>query len=50
VSLARWGVQEQSEIGDKSAMAITLKFPEDQEHVRVAGRLAAEVLYVVAPT
>jgi methionyl aminopeptidase len=42
-------VQEQSEIGDKSAMAITLKTPEDLEHMRVAGRLAAEVLQVVAP-
>jgi len=30
-------------------MAITLKTPEDIEHMRVAGRLAAEVLQVVAP-
>jgi len=30
-------------------MAITLKSPQDIEHMRVAGRLAAEVLQVVAP-
>jgi len=30
-------------------MAITLKSPEEIEHMRVAGRLAAEVLQVVAP-
>lgn len=44
-------VQEQSEIGDKSAIAITLKSPEDlkHKHMCVAGRLAAEVLQVVAP-
>ena len=30
-------------------MAITLKTPEDIKHMRVAGRLAAEVLQVVAP-
>src|SRR5688500_20244980 len=30
-------------------MAITLKTPEDIEHMRVAGRLAAEVLQIVAP-
>ncbi len=31
-------------------MRITLKSPEDIERMRVAGRLAAEVLQVVAPT
>jgi len=30
-------------------MAITLKSPQDIEHMRAAGRLAAEVLHVVAP-
>jgi len=30
-------------------MAITLKTPEDIEHMREAGRLAAEVLQIVAP-
>jgi len=30
-------------------MAITLKSPEEIEHMRVAGRLAAEVLQMVAP-
>ena len=42
-------VQEQGEIGDNPRIAITLKSPEDLEHMRVAGRLAAEVLQVVAP-
>ena len=36
-------------IGDNRRMAITLKSPEDIEHMRVAGRLAAEVLQIVAP-
>jgi len=35
-------------IGDNGAMAISLKSAEDLEHMRVAGRLAAEVLQVVA--
>ena len=30
-------------------MAITLKTPEELEQMRVAGRLAAEVLQIVAP-
>ena len=42
-------IQACDEIGDNPAMAITLKTPEDLEHMRVAGRLAAEVLQVVAP-
>ena len=36
-------------IGDNARMPITLKSPEDIEKMRVAGRLAAEVLQVVAP-
>jgi methionyl aminopeptidase len=34
---------------DNSGMKITFKTPEDLEKMRVAGRLAAEVLQVVAP-
>ncbi|HEY5850847.1 MAG TPA: type I methionyl aminopeptidase, partial [Lysobacter sp.] len=30
-------------------MAITIKTPEEIEKMRVAGRLAAEVLQIVAP-
>lgn len=35
-------------MGDNAAMAITVKTPEEIEKMRVAGRLAAEVLQVVA--
>lgn len=38
-----------AEIGDNARMAINLKTPEDLEQMRIAGRLAAEVLQVVAP-
>ncbi len=40
---------ERGVIGDNVRMAITLKTPEDIEKMRIAGRLAAEVLQVVAP-
>ena len=36
-------------IGDNSPMPITIKTPDEIEKMRVAGRLAAEVLQVVAP-
>ena len=36
-------------IGDNARMTITTKTPEEIEKMRVAGRLAAEVLQVVAP-
>jgi methionyl aminopeptidase len=36
-------------MSDNAAMAISIKTPEDIEKMRVAGRLAAEVLQVVAP-
>jgi methionyl aminopeptidase len=35
-------------IGDNAAMGITIKTPEEIEKMRVAGRLAAEVLQLVA--
>ena len=38
-----------ADIGDNCAMTITIKSPEDIEKMRIAGRLAAEVLQVVAP-
>ena len=41
--------QEPPDIGDNSAMTITIKTPDDIEKMRIAGRLAAEVLQVVAP-
>ena len=36
-------------MGDNPPMPITLKTPDEIEKMRVAGRLAAEVLQVVAP-
>ncbi|BAV97237.1 methionyl aminopeptidase [Lysobacter enzymogenes] len=36
-------------MSDNAGMAISIKTPEDIEKMRVAGRLAAEVLQVVAP-
>jgi methionyl aminopeptidase len=36
-------------LGDNQRMAISIKTPDDIEKMRVAGRLAAEVLQVVAP-
>ena len=36
-------------MGNNAAMAMTIKTPEDIERMRVAGRLAAEVLQIVAP-
>jgi methionyl aminopeptidase len=36
-------------LGDNRRMAVTIKTPEEIEKMRVAGRLAAEVLQVVAP-
>src|SRR5687768_15210336 len=36
-------------ISDNSPMPITIKTPDEIEKMRVAGRLAAEVLQVVAP-
>ncbi|MFD0726111.1 type I methionyl aminopeptidase [Lysobacter brunescens] len=36
-------------MGDNAAMPITIKTPEDIERMRVAGRLAAEVLQIIAP-
>ena len=36
-------------IGDNAVMAINLKPPQDSEKMREAGRLAAEVLHMVAP-
>ena len=36
-------------MGDNRAMTINLKTPDELDHMRVAGRLAAEVLQVVAP-
>ena len=36
-------------IGDNAVMAINLKTPQDIEKMREAGRLAAEVLHMVAP-
>jgi methionyl aminopeptidase len=41
--------QGSSHIGDNSLMPITIKTPDEIEKMRVAGRLAAEVLQVVAP-
>jgi len=36
-------------MGHNAGMPITIKTPEEIEKMRVAGRLAAEVLQVVAP-
>jgi methionyl aminopeptidase len=36
-------------LGDNRRMAVTIKTPEEIEKMRIAGRLAAEVLQVVAP-
>lgn len=36
-------------LSDNAGMAISIKTPEDIEKMRVAGRLAAEVLQIVAP-
>ena len=36
-------------MGNNTAMAMTIKTPEDIERMRVAGRLAAEVLQIIAP-
>jgi len=36
-------------MSDNDAMAITLKTPQDIEQMRIAGRLAAEVLQMIAP-
>ena len=36
-------------MGNNAAMPITIKTPEDIERMRVAGRLAAEVLQIIAP-
>src|SRR5687767_15510702 len=36
-------------MSDNAAMAISIKTPEEIEKMRVAGRLAAEVLQIVAP-
>ncbi len=36
-------------MGNNAAMAMTIKTPEDIERMRAAGRLAAEVLQIVAP-
>ncbi len=36
-------------MGDNAGMPITIKTPEDIERMRVAGRLAAEVLQIIAP-
>src|SRR3546814_186614 len=41
--------QRPPHIGDNSRMPITIKTPDEIEKMRVAGRLAAEVLQVVAP-
>ena len=43
----RWS--SRSGLGDNGGMAITIKTPEDIEKMRIAGRLAAEVLRVVEP-
>jgi methionyl aminopeptidase len=40
---------EQGRIGDNPRMSFTLKTPEEIAQMRIAGRLAAEVLQVVAP-
>ncbi len=40
--------RENGDSGDNGAMAITLKTPQDIEQMRVAGRLAAEVLQMIA--
>jgi methionyl aminopeptidase len=46
-SVRRW--PNPAQVGDTRGMSITVKTPEQIEKMRVAGRLAAEVLQVVAP-
>src|SRR5678815_863876 len=45
----RFGRLNSDGIGDNPRMSFTIKTPEEIEQMRVAGRLAAEVLQVVAP-
>ncbi len=47
----RWVVQgpESARIGDNRVMGMTIKTPEDIEKMRIAGRLAAEVLEILVP-